>query len=327
MPTDDGLTKIQSICAENDLQSYNFSKNAVSFQLARSQLASFVAAIRSKLNGLELARAKVLTTDGAKPDLSDLGRTLTGQEFVKRFDNDWVINALDSGIYETWFQPILSCAAASDDPPFAHEGLFRLKDADGKIISPGFLFSVVDQSDLLFTLDLVARRTAVECAAKAGLKSKIFINFNPSSIYDPSYCLKTTASAIEELGIKPSQIVFEVTETHQARDMNHLKQILSFYKDAGFGVALDDIGSGYSGLNMLHELRPDYVKIDMELIHGINGDSYKQVIVNNLLETARSLSLKTVVEGIETEGEAAWVRQAGADYMQGYFFGRPKPMA
>jgi EAL domain-containing protein (putative c-di-GMP-specific phosphodiesterase class I) len=68
------------------------------------------------------------------------------------------------------------------------------------------------------------------------------------------------------VGLKPENIVFEITETHSIKDLSFVKGILAFYRDAGFEIALDDIGSGYSGLNLLHQLMPDYIKIDMELI-------------------------------------------------------------
>ncbi|MDX1739034.1 MAG: EAL domain-containing protein, partial [Alphaproteobacteria bacterium] len=109
----------------------------------------------------------------------------------------------------------------------------------------------------------------------------------------------------------------------QATDLAHLKGILAFYKNAGFGVALDDIGSGYSGLNMLHEMRPNYAKLDMDLIRNIDKDTYKQNIVRNLIDIAKNNNILTISEGIETEAEANWMHDAGTDFMQGYYFGRP----
>jgi len=172
---------------------------------------------------------------------------------------------------------------------------------------------------------LVARRSAVECAAKARLEGKLFINFNPSSIYDPSYCLRATASSIYEIGLRPEDVVFEVTETHRATDLNQLKGILCFYRSAGFKVALDDIGSGWSGLNLLQSLRPDYVKIDMELVRNVHNDEYKQNIVTNLIRIARTNGIEVIAEGIETEEEAQWLTDANADYLQGYLYGKPEP--
>ncbi|MFN6972114.1 MAG: EAL domain-containing protein, partial [Rheinheimera sp.] len=202
-------------------------------------------------------------------------------------------------------------------------GLFRMRDDSGSIVPPHLAFMLAEQADLLFSLDLVARRAAVEYFAAARLKGKLFINFNPSSIYDPSYCLRSTAAAIYELGLKPADVVFEVTETHQTNDLNHLKGILAFYRNAGFKVAMDDIGSGWSGLNLLQKIRPDYVKIDMELVRDIHEDVFKQNIVSSLISIAKKSSITIIAEGIETEQEASWLIDNKVDLLQGYLFGKP----
>lgn len=294
--------------------------------LGRAEVDRFVTMLYGELKGPELADLRVVTTAGRVPGPEDLARVLSGSVFVNRFKAGWLVDAIEAGRYTTWYQPIVR----ADDPdparPFAREGLFRLMDRDGTVIPPGHVFSVAADAGLLFSLDLVARRSAVEAAVRARVRSKLFINFNPSSIYDPSYCLRTTAAAIEELGMRPSDVVFELTETHRAHDKTHLKGILAFYRNAGFGIALDDVGSGWSGLNLLHELRPDYVKIDMELIRDIHADPFRQTIVHHLLSIAESQRIHTIAEGIETAEEAAWLIARGVDYLQGYHFARPAPL-
>jgi EAL domain-containing protein (putative c-di-GMP-specific phosphodiesterase class I) len=77
---------------------------------------------------------------------------------------------------------------------------------------------------------------------------------------------------------------------------------------------------------MLHELRPDYAKIDMDLIRGIQDDPSKQTIVHHLVSIAREHDILTIAEGIETEAEADWLRGEGVDFLQGYLYGRPAPL-
>ena len=101
------------------------------------------------------------------------------------------------------------------------------------------------------------------------------------------------------------------------------ERILSFYRDAGFRVALDDIGSGYSSLNVLHQLRPDFLKLDMELVRNVHMDPFKATIAAKLLEIAQALGITAIAEGIESAEELAWVATHGATYAQGYFLGRP----
>ena len=92
-------------------------------------------------------------------------------------------------------------------------------------------------------------------------------------------------------------------------------------------VALDDVGSGYSSLNLIHELHPDLLKVDMELIRSADEDPYKARLVANLLDVAAELDIDTLAEGIETEGELRWVQENGAKYVQGYLLGRPAAAA
>ncbi len=301
--------------------------NALVVTVNRDRIADVLSHFEAILKGPELSHAKVLTTAGQEPRSEDIGRTMQLDTFINRYQSGWIVESIEKDRFETWFQPIVDAKAPNPDRPFAREGLFRMSDAQGNIVPPGKVFGIAGTSELLFTLDLVARRSAVESAARAKIDSKIFINFNPSSIYDPAYCLRTTAAAIRELGMQPADIVFELTETHRARDAEHLKGILSFYRNAGFGVALDDIGSGWSGLNMLHEYKPDYVKIDMDLVRGVDTDSFKQTIVGHLISIARELGIVTIGEGVETQAEGAWMTGAGVDYLQGYLYGKPAPLA
>ena len=96
-----------------------------------------------------------------------------------------------------------------------------------------------------------------------------------------------------------------------------------YHKENGFGVALDDLGVGFSSLSLLIALRPDYVKLDRSLIQDVDTDAGKALIARKLLEVARELGLSAVAEGIERPEEWDWVRQHGAYFVQGYLFVRP----
>jgi EAL domain-containing protein (putative c-di-GMP-specific phosphodiesterase class I) len=105
--------------------------------------------------------------------------------------------------------------------------------------------------------------------------------------------------------------------------VDHLLTILKYYRKGGFGVALDDLGAGYSSLNRMAELRPDFVKLDMKLIQGVHRDPVKAMIAERLLLLARDLGIQTIVEGVEDREELAWAQEHGADFVQGYLIARP----
>jgi len=118
-------------------------------------------------------------------------------------------------------------------------------------------------------------------------------------------------------------VVFEIIESEHLPEMALMRKIVGYYRDNGFGVALDDVGAGYSSLSALLELRPDYVKIDRALLDGVDRDPGKSLVASKLLETAQGLGLQTIAEGIERREEWEWARENGADFVQGYLFARP----
>jgi EAL domain-containing protein (putative c-di-GMP-specific phosphodiesterase class I) len=106
-------------------------------------------------------------------------------------------------------------------------------------------------------------------------------------------------------------------------DPGYLLEILRQYRQAGFRVALDDLGSGFSSLNLLHALRPDFVKLDMALVRDVDSDPFKATLASKIIEAARDLNMGVVAEGIETEAEFRWMRENGATLLQGFYLARP----
>ena len=123
-----------------------------------------------------------------------------------------------------------------------------------------------------------------------------------SSVRPDDLAALTVKAVIEDAGIDPGRVVFEVVESDEVRDTAHLLDILSTYRAAGFRVALDDVGAGYSSLGLLARLRPDFVKLDMGLVRGVDADPYKAQVAGKLVEMARGLGVETVVERVETAG-------------------------
>ena len=196
-------------------------------------------------------------------------------------------------------------------------------DESGDVFPPARILDAADEEGMVFHLDRIGRVNAIQGFAAQGVEGKAFINFNPVSVYNPLACLRTTVAAATASGLTPDRIVFELIERNHVADEAHLLRIVDFYRAAGYGVALDDVGSGYSGLNLLSTLMPDYIKLDMHLIRDVDKDPIKQSIVGNMLEMARKLDILTIVEGVETEAEYEFARAEGADFVQGYLFAKP----
>ncbi|MFD1773742.1 EAL domain-containing protein [Paenibacillus rhizophilus] len=181
------------------------------------------------------------------------------------------------------------------------------------------------RSGLHSFLDRAARISAIGSSARhlpEGIKR--FVNFLPSSIYNPNYCLTNTFQTIQQQGLRPEDFVFEVVETEKIRDIDHLAAIFSKYREHGVNVALDDVGSGYSTVEFMLRLQPDYVKIDRGLISMCDQDPHKQTGIKEVVEKAGRFGGKVLAEGIERREEFQFCLDNGIELAQGYFFGKPE---
>lgn len=284
--------------------------------------AALMLQLRGVLTERELSGSKAMSVPkGTTSGFEHLHRVVPLDRLIGMSQGEWLKDLIEEDRFTSFFQPIVHTETQAI---YGYEALFRGLEADGSPINAGHIFQTAENAGMLFQVDLAGRRSAVDQAAHQGIGSAmLFINFNPTAIYDPAYCLRTTVSACNDLGLRPEQIVFEVTETEEVEDTNHLRGILAFYRDAGFMIALDDVGSGYSGLNMLADLEPDIIKIDRHLITGIESNPFKQNIVEHLVLIARRQRIKVLAEGIETEAEQAFLAGLEIDYMQGFLFGKP----
>jgi EAL domain-containing protein (putative c-di-GMP-specific phosphodiesterase class I) len=221
---------------------------------------------------------------------------------------------------EFWsvYQPIVSLA---DRSVVAHEALLR-GVVDGREVGGGDLFFVAEQAGWLHRLDRIGRESAVAGAVPWLGDDDLFVNFNPTSILRPQVCLASTERVVHETGIDPSQLVFEVVESHAIADRGHLVSILDHYRSLGWRVALDDVGSGWSSLSLLAAVRPEVVKLDKALVQELPDDGARTVL-KAVTDLAHQLGAVVVAEGIETERLAEEVTALGADMGQGWLFGHP----
>lgn len=321
-PLDHTLDKFTAYGVRNKLPIVKAGARAGRISISQTNLSKFFTELGGLLTEEELSAIKVLACPaGVAPSIDDLGRVVPLERLIAFNQAAWIENIITNNSYKSLFQPMY---AGQSTELMAVEALFRGIDENGSLISPAHLFELARRARMTFQADLAARRSAVTMAAAGGLQDlNLFINFNPTSIYDPAYCLRSTVSTITDLGFKPSNIVFEVTETERVTNLDHLRGILAFYRRSGFKIALDDVGSGYSGLNLLKELQPDYMKIDMHLVRDIDIDPFRQSIVTHIVAIARENGIKVVAEGIETHEEWNWMKKVGIDLFQGYLFSKP----
>ncbi|MDE2482363.1 MAG: EAL domain-containing protein [bacterium] len=303
---------------------YEHTGELVSLELADASLREVLERIEVGLTSAECDAARAVLLDaGETPSLSDYLRADALTRVISMVRSRWLLDALGEQTPVSFFQPIFDVATGAI---FAREALLRV-ERDGAYVGPGEAFRAASDHDMTQYLDRVARETAIASAARGGVRENIFVNFLPSAIYDPRTCLATTVRALAEHNIASDRIVFEVVESDRIHDPNHLSRIIDSYRAQGFRVALDDLGAGYSSFTLLNHLRPDFVKLDMELIRDVDRDPFKSVLASKLIDAATDLGIAIIAEGIEREEELAWVRERKVGYVQGYLLGRPELLA
>lgn len=224
---------------------------------------------------------------------------------------------------ETHFQPIFRGRSLE---LWGYECLMRGRTPDGRLVSPDEFMDWARRERMFFMLDRVCRETHVTNAARClPADARVLINFLPTAIYDPRFCLRTTEAAVRKHHMDPSRIIFEVVETDQINDREHLITILNYYRNAGYGVALDDVGAGYSGLTLMAELNPDLIKIDRGLVARANTSPMHRAICGGLAQMARDAGKLCLAEGIETREQMNLMTDLGVDLYQGFLLGKPAP--
>ncbi|HEY0954774.1 MAG TPA: EAL domain-containing protein [Roseateles sp.] len=214
------------------------------------------------------------------------------------------------------YQPIVDLAQRRI---YAHEALVR--GAAGE--PAGQVLAQVNEANR-YRFDQACRVKAIKGAAELGLAERLSINFLPNAIYRPEICIRTTLEAARTHGFPVERIIFEVTEGERVEDGPWFASILREYQRIGFLTAIDDFGAGYAGLKLLSDFQPDLIKLDMDLIRGIDADAPRRHIVNHLVRLCADMGVTVIAEGVETVGECDALRDLGITLMQGYLFARPQ---
>lgn len=218
------------------------------------------------------------------------------------------------------FQPIVDAGCGE---VFAYEALVRGTHGQGAL----HILSSVDESDR-FGFDQQCRLAAIRLASRLGLADSgtaaLSINFLPNAVREPSACTEATLAAASQLAFPADRIILEFTEGEAIEDHVHLGRIIDAYRRLGFRTAIDDFGSGYSGLTLLAKFQPDIIKLDMELVRGVDADRVRRTIVGSIQRMCEDLGIVLVAEGIETQGEYQALRDLGVDLLQGFLFARPQ---
>jgi diguanylate cyclase (GGDEF)-like protein/PAS domain S-box-containing protein len=210
------------------------------------------------------------------------------------------------------------------------EALMRWERPGRGLVSPAQFIPLAEESGLIVPIGEWALRSACREAAgwaAAGLgRIQVAVNLSARQFRQGSV-VETVRAALAESGLPAACLELEITESVVARDLDQVVKALEQLRRMGVSVAIDDFGTGYSSLSYLRTLPIQKVKIDRSFIKGIPEDREAAALVGEIIRLAHVLSLEVVAEGVETAPQAAFLRDAGCEKMQGFLFSRPVPSA
>jgi EAL domain-containing protein (putative c-di-GMP-specific phosphodiesterase class I) len=210
------------------------------------------------------------------------------------------------------FQPIVRVA---DRSLFGYEALLRTEEKS--LVHPG---AVLDAAERLGGLQELGRKTrALSCAiTKSPANAVLFVNLHSRDLMDDN--LLSPSAPLSALA---SRVVLEITERASLGQVKDLRARVAELRRMGFRIAIDDLGAGYAGLTSFATLEPDFVKLDMSLVRGIDQSYTKEAVVRSMAAVCKDLGMLVVAEGVETVRERDLLEALGCDFLQGYVLAKP----
>jgi len=218
------------------------------------------------------------------------------------------------------YQPIFSLA---EKRTIGYEALVVGTNLSGHEFRADTVFALSANHDEELFLDWLSRALHLRNFSNLGAaRGLLFLNAYPAAAVEDPHHPEVFARMIDFYDVSPSEVVVEILETG-VDDEVQLSDAAMLYRKIGCKIAIDDFGVGYSNFDRLWRLRPDIVKLDGSIIRSAARDQHARMVLANMVKLVKECGAKVAIEGIEDSTEAKLAVAVGADYLQGYFFGRP----
>ncbi|MEA4853954.1 MAG: EAL domain-containing protein [Christensenella sp.] len=233
--------------------------------------------------------------------------------------------ALASGELKAYYQPQYNVYTKKIA---GAEALVRWICKDGSMIMPARFIDLLEQNGLIGKLDLYmfeqVCQKVKEMRCRYGRPIPLSVNVSRAQMYD-DHLTEKLLGIIKKYDIPASAVELELTESAFLENLQEMMKTMAKLHEAGFRLAIDDFGSGYSGLNMLKDINFDTVKLDRGFLIETEGDKRGDVILQGILALAKKLNLQTIAEGVETKAQFLFLKENGCDMVQGFYFSRAVP--
>jgi diguanylate cyclase (GGDEF)-like protein len=317
---------------------------------AATRLNELRAAAVHQLGGVTLS-CGVAELDVSAPDAETLVEEADAALYdAKRLGRDRVVCFSDLEDAQIVMGPhirILHELLAGDGPEVAFQPVWELGDRDNRLLgyealarpdtagrlSPGDVFQIAERIGRGHELDALCRRATLARAHELPAGTLLFLNISPQSLGQDELAGDRLARTVRAAGLEPERVVLEITERATAARLDRMISELTRLRGLGFKLALDDVGAGNAGLEMLRKLPVDYVKIDREVIVDSAAGGAARAVLLAVISFAAELGAYVIAEGIETEAMLKHIRdparsskspqRTGVQGAQGFLLGRP----
>jgi sensor c-di-GMP phosphodiesterase-like protein len=232
--------------------------------------------------------------------------------------------ALEAGEFIPYYQPIVDIRSGQLR---GAEVLVRWRKSDGTLVLPGSFIPLMESSDLIDDLTRsLMRKVCIEVGPALGRRPDLRISFNfAGKLFSEPSIVKDVRDIFVRSPIKFSQVVLEVTERDPIENFTETRQTIAALQGLGVRIAIDDVGTGHSGLSYMLKLGVDIIKIDKMFVDAIGTDRNSTTIVETLVDLARNMRMDVVAEGVENFEQVMHLRTLGVRAAQGYVFAPPLP--
>lgn len=235
------------------------------------------------------------------------------------------VQALRRGDFIVYYQPKYELAT---DKIIGAEALVRWNHKDQGLISPGVFVPLFEKNGFIIELDFYVYETVLQMIRSRilGKDQIVPISMNVSRCHlGDEHFVERLEKLVEKYQVPKEYIEMEITESIFSQEDNSALALIYELKNHGFTISMDDFGSGYSSLNLLRKVPIDTLKIDKVFIDNTDDSRRSEVIVEEIISMASKIRVKTICEGVETETQRDFLKYAGCDMVQGFFYSKPLP--
>ncbi|HVL99571.1 MAG TPA: GGDEF domain-containing protein [Egibacteraceae bacterium] len=227
------------------------------------------------------------------------------------------MSLLDAGV-EVAYQPIVHLGSGA---VIAYEALARPRHAAAG--DPLVYFAALERAGLRLDGERQAVRAAVEGTGGKEPRAKLFVNVSPTTLVDPRFDIDELLEGALRSGLSATDLVVEVTESEAIHDLEALGRKARRLRHLGIGLAVDDAGAGHASFRVITRLRPSYIKLDRDLVTGVDADGPRHAFIDAMVRFSRQIGSRLIAEGIETDFELVSLAGLGVEAGQGYYLARP----